>query len=71
MQKLLVGKFGGETLKINCKEQPLTRNETALRGISIAMPGERNERNVLRMSTMTLLWNTEAPQSTKSEGLAL
>lgn len=42
MQKLLLGKFGGETLKKIVKNI-LTRNEAALCGISIAMPGERNE----------------------------
>lgn len=51
MQKTLTRQVFGETLKINCKEP----HEAALCRIVIAMPGERNERNVLRMSSLTLL----------------
>lgn len=61
--KTLTRQVFGETLKINCKEP----HEAALCRIVIAMPGERNERNVLRMSSLTLLWNTEVPQSMKWE----
>lgn len=61
--KTLTRQVFGETLKINCKEP----HEAALCRIVIAMPGERNERNVLRMSSLTLLWKTEVPQSMKWE----
>lgn len=61
--KTLTRQVFGETLKINCKEP----HEAALCRIVIAMPGERNERNVLRMSSLSLLWNAEVPQSMKWE----